>query len=62
MRSSTRYTVKSLYRTDRRDDTIAASTHEQIKVGDMAIRFLLEGEQSAESIAVFEFDVPPARR
>ena len=35
-----------------------ASTHEEIKVGDMAIRFLLEGERSAGSVAVFEFDVP----
>jgi quercetin dioxygenase-like cupin family protein len=37
---------------------MAASTHEQIRVGDVAIRFLLEGEQSAGSVAVFEFDVP----
>ena len=37
---------------------MAASTHEEITVGDMAIRFLLEGEQSAGSVAVFEFDVP----
>ncbi len=31
---------------------------EEIKVGEMAIRFLVEGEQSAGSVAVFEFDVP----
>ena len=37
---------------------MAASTHEQIRVGDVAIRFLLEGEQTAGSVAVFEFDVP----
>jgi quercetin dioxygenase-like cupin family protein len=37
---------------------MTASTHEQIRVGDMAIRFLLEGGQSAGSVAVFEFDVP----
>ena len=37
---------------------MAASTHEQIRVGDVAIRFLLEGEQSAGWVAVFEFDVP----
>ena len=37
---------------------MAARTHEEIRVGDMAIRFLLEGERSAGSIAVFEFDVP----
>jgi quercetin dioxygenase-like cupin family protein len=39
-----------------------ASTHEEIRVGDMAIRFLLEGEQSAGSVAVFEFDVPIGAR
>src|SRR3954468_9009896 len=33
-------------------------THEQIKVGPMTIRFLVEGEQSGGSVAVFEFDVP----
>jgi quercetin dioxygenase-like cupin family protein len=37
---------------------MATSTYEQIRVGDVAIRFLLEGEQSAGSVAVFEFDVP----
>src|ERR1700740_324578 len=37
---------------------ITASTREEIKVGEMAIRFLLEGEQSDGSVAVFEFDVP----
>jgi quercetin dioxygenase-like cupin family protein len=34
------------------------STHEEIKVGEVAIRFLVEAEQSAGSVAVFEFDVP----
>ena len=34
------------------------STREEIKVGEMAIRFLLEGEQSDGSVAMFEFDVP----
>ena len=37
---------------------MAASTHEQIRVGDVAIRFLLEGKQTAGSVAVFKFDVP----
>ncbi len=37
---------------------MAARMREEIKVGDMAIRFLVEGEQSAGSVAVFEFDVP----
>ena len=31
---------------------------EEIMVGELAIRFLVEGEQSAGSVAVFEFDVP----
>ena len=37
---------------------MTTSTREQIMVGQLAIRFLLEGEQSAGSLAVFEFDVP----
>ena len=37
---------------------MAASTREEIRVGELAIRFLLEGEQSDGSVAVFEFDVP----
>jgi len=37
---------------------MAASTHEEIRVGELVIRFLLEGEQSDGSVAVFEFDVP----
>jgi quercetin dioxygenase-like cupin family protein len=31
---------------------------EAIKVGDLAIRFLLEGDHAGGSVAVFEFDVP----
>ena len=37
---------------------MATSTREEIRVGQMAIRFLLEGEESGGSVAVFEFDVP----
>jgi quercetin dioxygenase-like cupin family protein len=37
---------------------MATSTREQIKVGGLAIRFLVEGEESSGSVAVFEFDVP----
>jgi quercetin dioxygenase-like cupin family protein len=37
---------------------MTAKTHEEILIGGMAIRFLLEGEQTSESVAVFEFDVP----
>src|SRR5215218_4319637 len=42
----------------RRRSKMATSTHEEIKVGGMTIRFLVEGEQSAGSVAAFEFDVP----
>jgi quercetin dioxygenase-like cupin family protein len=34
------------------------TTREEIKVGPMVIRFLVEAEQSGGSVAVFEFDVP----
>jgi quercetin dioxygenase-like cupin family protein len=37
-------------------------TPEEIKVGELAIRFLVEGEQSGGSVAVFEFDVPAGAR
>ena len=37
---------------------MTVGTREEIRVGAMAIRFLLEGEQSSGSVAVFEFDVP----
>jgi quercetin dioxygenase-like cupin family protein len=41
---------------------MAARTREQITVGEMAIRFLVEGSQTADSVAVFEFDVPAGAR
>jgi len=37
---------------------MTVSGREEIKVGPMAIRFLLEGERTGGSVAVFEFDVP----
>lgn len=37
---------------------MTTSMREEIKVGGMAIRFLVEGEQSDASVAIFEFDVP----
>ncbi len=37
---------------------MAVSTREEIKIGALAIRFLLESEESEGSVAVFEFDVP----
>ena len=39
-----------------------ASTREAITVGDLTIRFLLEGAQAAGSVAMFEFDVPAGSR
>jgi quercetin dioxygenase-like cupin family protein len=42
--------------------TVAASTREEIKVGEMAIRFLVEGSQTTGSVAIFEFDVPAGAR
>ena len=38
------------------------SMGEEIKVGEVGIRFLIEDEQSAGSVAVFEFDVPARAR
>ena len=37
---------------------MTTSTRDEIKVGQMAIRFLIEGEETGRSVAVFEFDVP----
>jgi quercetin dioxygenase-like cupin family protein len=41
---------------------MAASTGEGIKIGGLAIRFLLEGEASGGSVAMFEFDVSAGTR
>jgi quercetin dioxygenase-like cupin family protein len=41
---------------------MTASTREEITVGDVAVRFLVEGDESAGSVAVFEFDVPAGAR
>src|SRR6266511_13745 len=38
------------------------STREEIKVGELAVRFLVESEESGGSVAVFEFDVPAGAR
>ena len=38
------------------------SQSEEIRIGQIGIRFLLEGEASGGSVAVFEFDVPTAAR
>jgi quercetin dioxygenase-like cupin family protein len=37
---------------------MATMASEEIRVGDLGIRFLVEGEESGGSVAVFEFDVP----
>src|SRR5262245_34282782 len=37
---------------------MSMSTHEEIRIGQLAIRFLVEGEAAGGSVAVFEFDVP----
>jgi quercetin dioxygenase-like cupin family protein len=36
----------------------ATRARDEIRIGPLAIRFLLEGEQSGGSVAMFEFDVP----
>ncbi|MFN8185615.1 MAG: cupin domain-containing protein [Gaiellales bacterium] len=41
---------------------MVTSTSEEIRIGQLAIRFLLEGEASGGSVAVFEFDVPSGAR
>src|SRR5690348_7063643 len=40
----------------------ATSVNEEIRVGGMPIRFLVEGEQSGGSVAIFEFEVPAGVR
>jgi quercetin dioxygenase-like cupin family protein len=37
---------------------MVASATEEIRIAQMAIRFLVEGEASKGTVAVFEFDVP----
>jgi quercetin dioxygenase-like cupin family protein len=41
---------------------MTASTREQIQVGPIAIRFLVDGTTSGESVSVFEFDVRAGSR
>ena len=35
---------------------------EEIRIGELAIRFLVEGRESGGSVAIFEFDVPAAAK
>jgi quercetin dioxygenase-like cupin family protein len=37
---------------------MVTGAREEIRIGPLAIRFLLEGQASGGSVAVFEFDVP----
>src|SRR5215217_8941677 len=37
-------------------------TGEETRIGQMALRFLVEGEESGGSVAVLEFDIPGAGR
>ena len=37
---------------------MVTGTREEIQIGQLAIRFLLEGKASGGSVAIFEFDVP----
>ena len=37
---------------------MTTAMREEIKIGEMTIRFLLEGQESGRSLAIFEFDVP----
>ena len=37
---------------------MSRSAHEEIRVGPLTIRFLVEGEDSRGSVSVFELDVP----
>ena len=37
---------------------MVTSMREEIRIGQLAIRFLVDGEESGGSVAVFEFDVP----
>jgi quercetin dioxygenase-like cupin family protein len=41
---------------------MATTVSDEIRIGGMAIRFLVEGEQSGGAVAVFEFDVPVGTR
>ena len=38
------------------------SAGEEIRIGQIGIRFLLEGEASGGAVAVFEVDVPAAAK
>jgi quercetin dioxygenase-like cupin family protein len=41
---------------------MSAMTTEEIRIGELAIKFLLEGDESDGPVAMFEFTVPPQAR
>lgn len=41
---------------------MSTHTRETIRVGELSIRFLVEGDESEGSVAIFEFDVPAGAR
>jgi len=41
---------------------MTTSTREEIRIGQLAIRFQIEGDASGGTVAVFEFDVPAGAR
>jgi quercetin dioxygenase-like cupin family protein len=41
---------------------MSTTAHEEIRIGSLAIRFLVEGDTSGGTVAVFEFDVPAGAR
>jgi quercetin dioxygenase-like cupin family protein len=41
---------------------VVTNPSEEIRIGQLVIRFLLEGEASGGSVALFEFDVPAGAR
>ena len=41
---------------------MTVTMREEIKVGQVAVRFLVDGNESKGSVAVFEFDVPAGAR
>jgi len=41
---------------------MSSVTHEEIQLGPLAIRFLVDAEQSGGAVAMFEFDVPASAK
>jgi quercetin dioxygenase-like cupin family protein len=53
--------VKRLYQIDHEEGEMQ-DIQEEIRVGSVVIRFLVDGEQAAGSVALFEFEVPVGAR